>query len=141
MNESTELSPTHIYSTKGDYSVRLEVTNAVGCTDIIISDSFVQVVADQVFIRDDLYIPTAFTPNGDGENDILLVRGSNIADIEFRVFNQWGEVVFESFSQSIGWDGSCTNIPAQMGNYVYLLKYRDSRGEDQTASGHVTLLR
>ena len=67
----------------------LSVTNIYGCvaTDTILINSFCK--SAQVFI------PNAFTPDGDGLNDILMVRGKGITVKSFRIFNRWGELVFE----------------------------------------------
>jgi hypothetical protein len=54
----------------------------------------------------DFFIPNAFTPNGDGKNDVFKVYGSSIRDIDIRVFNQWGQLIFESQDAQRGWDGS-----------------------------------
>ena len=53
-----------------------------------------------------VFIPNAFTPDGDGYNDILRVEGTNITEMVFMIFDRWGQKVFETNDQSIGWDGS-----------------------------------
>ncbi len=74
----------------------------------------------------DIWLPNAFTPDGDGLNDVFRVLG-NIATIhhmEFSIFNRWGERIFYTEDKYAGWDGHFKGTIAQIGTYVYLLKYR-----------------
>jgi gliding motility-associated-like protein len=65
-------------------------------------------------------VPTAFTPNGDGINDIIYVDGWGIKKlIYFRVFNRWGQFLFESNDISVGWDGMYKGAPQNVDTYVY----------------------
>jgi len=90
----------------------------------------------------DVFVPTAFTPNGDGENDILFVRGTDVEEMSFLIFNQWGEEIFHSPSKDIGWSGMTRqNIKAQNGNYAYYLEFIDTQGVERKLSGIITLIR
>ncbi len=73
----------------------------------------------------DIWVPNAFTPNGDGVNDVFRVLG-NIGRLEgfgLSVYNRWGERVFHTQDKYAGWDGFYKGIPGQLGTYVYLLQY------------------
>jgi gliding motility-associated-like protein len=90
----------------------------------------------------DLFFPDAFTPNGDGLNDVLFARlNMDIMSLkEFSVFNRWGERVFYTTNQSSGWDGTDKSTPSEQGVYVYLIRYAQS-GVDKILKGNVTLIR
>jgi gliding motility-associated-like protein len=65
-------------------------------------------------------VPTAFTPNGDGINDIIYVDGWGIRKLNyFRIYNRWGELLFESNDIKIGWDGTYKGVPQNMETYVW----------------------
>lgn len=73
-----------------------------------------------VELKGSVDVPTAFTPNGDGVNDIIYVDGWGIRKLEyFRVFNRWGQLLFESNDISVGWDGTFNGVPQNMETYVY----------------------
>ncbi|HEU4471893.1 MAG TPA: PKD domain-containing protein, partial [Flavisolibacter sp.] len=89
----------------------------------------------------DIYIPSAFTPNGDGKNDLLRVLGPDIAELDFRIFNRWGEMVFLTRDKSRGWDGSFRGKPLTTGSYVYLASILKKDGSRITKRGMVTIIR
>jgi gliding motility-associated-like protein len=65
-------------------------------------------------------VPTAFTPNGDGTNDIIYVDGWGIKKLHyFRIFNRWGQLLFESNDIKVGWDGVFNGVPQNMETYIY----------------------
>ena len=66
-----------------------------------------------------IYIPNAFTPNGDGINDAFGVKGEGIRNYHLYVYNRWGEVVFESTNPKQQWDGNYAGNPVEQGVYVY----------------------
>ena len=88
-----------------------------------------------------VYVPNAFSPNGDGENDVLYVRGRNITDLYFAIFNRWGEKVFETEDQSIGWDGYFRNRNSDPAVFDYYLKYFCDGSKQYFQKGNVTLIR
>ena len=67
-------------------------------------------------------VPSAFTPNGDNVNDILKVRGGPFVEMEFRIFNEWGNLLFSSTSQNDGWNGKYRGDDQPTGLYEYTLK-------------------
>jgi gliding motility-associated-like protein len=92
-------------------------------------------------LDNDTFIPNTFTPNGDGQNDVLFVRGLKITDLYFAVYNRWGEPVFETKDKNQGWDGKYKGKPAEPGVYGWYIKVTCITGKDAFKKGNVTLLR
>ena len=88
-----------------------------------------------------VFVPTAFTPNNDGTNDQLFVRGPNIKELTFQVFNRWGELVFETNNIDIGWNGKYKGENAPPAVYAYQLKAICYNGTTYFSKGDVTLIR
>jgi gliding motility-associated-like protein len=88
-----------------------------------------------------IYVPNAFTPNGDGVNDEWLVFGTGVKDIKATIYNRWGEKVFESDNQSQGWDGTYRGQMQPPGVYVYEVDVVYLSGEKTTKKGSLTLIR
>ncbi len=87
-------------------------------------------------------IPTAFTPNGDGKNDVFHVANLTSQKIaEFRVFNRWGQQVFDGANSNKGWDGTYNGVEQGIGSYNYLIRVAFHDGSLKTYSGSVTLIR
>jgi gliding motility-associated-like protein len=86
-------------------------------------------------------VPDAFSPNGDGENDVLKVLGNGIVDIEFYVYDRQGKVVFESREQSNGWDGTIKGELSSEGVYAYFVLITYESGFQEILKGDVTLVR
>ena len=88
-------------------------------------------------------VPTAFTPNGDGKNDIVFVAGWGIKSLlYFKIFNRWGELVFQSEDINVGWDGTYKGVPQNIETYVYeasVLSYISDK--PLTKKGYINLLR
>ncbi|MBL7717933.1 MAG: PKD domain-containing protein [Flavipsychrobacter sp.] len=139
----------HMYPKKGNYEICLTVTNPVdgqagGCIDLVCKTIFVD-------IKPIIDIPTAFSPNGDGRNDILYVRGAAIASLNLKVFNRWGELVFETSTiemdpndgsmRSAGWDGKVRGKEQDMDSYAYVLTATFLDGNKYEDQGNVTLIR
>ena len=86
-------------------------------------------------------LPSAFSPNNDGSNDVLYVRGAGISTIDFKVFNRFGQVVFETNDKSIGWDGTFHGQPQPIEVYCYVIKVTLIDGSSRVLKGNVSLLR
>jgi gliding motility-associated-like protein len=86
-----------------------------------------------------VFIPNAFTPNGDGINDTFGVKGEGIENFAIRIYNRWGEVVFESDNPKKQWDGTYQGKPVKDGTYVY--QYSASGIGSGTKTGSVTVVR
>jgi gliding motility-associated-like protein len=94
-----------------------------------------------------VFVPNTFSPNGDGANDIFFVQGTGLARIKsLRVFNRWGEVVFEKRDfavndPSIGWDGTFKGQKAAPDVYIYQLEVFCENSEVIRTEGNVALIR
>ncbi|MFZ5554062.1 MAG: choice-of-anchor L domain-containing protein [Bacteroidota bacterium] len=139
LGTSTAANPSFTFPNTGagSYEVCLNVSNAQGCMDstcqfILIYDEFL------------VYVPNTFTPDGDGINDIFLpiVSGHDPLSYELMIFNRWGELIFESYFNQTGWDGTHKATASKQDVYVWKLKVKKlNNGELKTYYGHVTLLR
>ncbi|KAB2859039.1 MAG: T9SS type B sorting domain-containing protein [Flavobacteriales bacterium] len=94
-----------------------------------------------VMFKGILYIPNAFTPNGDGDNDVFYAHGINIKEFEMMIFDRWGEKLFTSDDLDKGWDGSYNGNLAQTETYVWKIIYKDVLNNREELIGTVTLLR
>jgi gliding motility-associated-like protein len=105
-----------------------------GCED----SATIQVLVDPLT---DIYLPTAFTPNGDGKNDLFKVLGGEFAQFNLKVFNRWGQVVFTTTERAKGWDGKVNGElqPAQV--FVYILQGKLKNGKVVMKKGTVMLVR
>jgi gliding motility-associated-like protein len=92
--------------------------------------------------RDNLFVPSAFSPNGDGKNDIFRVSNITFQKLqEFRVFNRWGQEIYSTTDSKKGWDGTWKGVPQDMGTYQYLIRVAYPDGYIETYKGDVTLVR
>lgn len=90
----------------------------------------------------DLYFPTAFSPNGDGKNDVLAIKTEHrFANIMFEIFDRWGRLIFSTNQAGIGWDGTFLGRDADLGVYYYYIKYTCDDGKNRIKKGDITLLR
>lgn len=109
--------------------------NSKGCSS---SDTINVIVVEDC---GEMYVPNAFTPNNDGANDVLYVRGICLQSLTFMVFNRWGEKVFETADQKIGWDGTYKGEEMNTGVFVYRLEGKTYDGKGFSAKGNITLIR
>ena len=131
---STEVNGKHIFTELGTYQVCLTATNSNGCSDVYCRE----VVAEA---QGAIGVPNAFSPNNDGVNDVLFVMGFGIADMQFLVFNRWGELVFSTDDYQVGWDGTYRNAQQEMEVYVYVLSGTFADGNPFNLQGNITLIR
>ncbi len=115
----------------------LEVTDGICTKSDTVEVKTFTFICGEPFI----YIPNAFSPDGDGQNDILYVRGALIEEMVFRVYDRWGELVFESFDRTSGWDGDFRGKPLDPDSYDYYLKVTCVDEVESIITGNVTLLR
>lgn len=97
-----------------------------------------------VFVIEDcgeMFVPNAFTPNDDGVNDVLYVRGICLQNISFMIFNRWGERIFSTTDQKNGWDGTYKGEPLNSGVYVFRLEGKTYDGKEFITKGNITLIR
>jgi len=131
---SEETDPVHMYKKTGYYTVCLDANNPDNCPDTICK----KIYAD---VRPLIDIPNAFSPNGDGFNDILYARGAAIDTMDLKIWNRWGELVFESRSLDHGWDGTYNGKPQEMDAYAFVLTATFIDGTKFEKQGNITLLR
>jgi gliding motility-associated-like protein len=89
----------------------------------------------------DVFVPNTFTPNSDGQNDILYVRGNMISELYFAVYNRWGEMVFETTDQNVGWDGIYKGMKADPAVFAWYLRAKCYNGNELKKQGNTTLIR
>ena len=103
------------------------------------------VTVNVVFENESIFfIPDGFSPNSDGVNDYLYVMGGGLQDVVFRVFNRWGQLVFETdccCNQECGWDGRLNGSSLNNGTYVYFFKALDSNGDKISSKGTISLIK
>jgi gliding motility-associated-like protein len=88
-----------------------------------------------------LFFPDAFSPNGDGRNDVFEVKGAFLNSFQMLIYNRWGEVVFKSDRAEEGWDGTINGTPAPAGSYMYRAEIRDDTGAPFVKTGTLLLMR
>lgn len=132
---SVQTSPVHTYAQQGEYTVKLVTTSNAGCIDSVIH----KVEIKPVFT---IYIPNAFTPDGNNINDYFTAKGDEITDFKMMIFDRWGEMIFQTTDMEKGWDGKANNGSkvAEQGVYVYKIMVKDFAEHPHSYLGHVTLL-
>ena len=124
----------HQYNETGTFNACLVVYNQYGCPDT--ACQAVDVIVNPLFD-----VPNAFTPGRFGENAIVSVKGFGIAKLSFKIYNRFGQKVFESNSQSQGWDGTFKGTPQPMDVYAYTVDVVFSDGKRGSKKGDITLIR
>lgn len=96
----------------------------------------------RISINESLFVPNAFSPNGDDINDVFRIENIGYQPVElFQVFNRWGNIVYETKDATKGWDGYSKGIAAEIGSYFYLIKLSEREGEPLVFKGEVLLIR
>lgn len=134
---SMQQNPFISYNDPQTDKVILEVTNEYGCTDTV--QKSIPVIANPI-----LYVPNAFTPDGDGLNDEFLAVGRHISNYHFLIYDKWGNLLFESFNIYDGWDGTFKGDLCMTDVYAYVIYYNgigDHEKLDRVKKGTVTLIR
>lgn len=128
------VNPHYDLGTAGHYETQLVVWNEGNCVDSMAMD---------LCIRDSeaIFIPDIFSPNNDGNNDVLFVRGPTITELEFAVFDRWGNRLFMTGAVENGWDGTVDGQPGASGVYLWSLIARTKEGENIERTGNITLVR
>ena len=130
-----EKSISYFISEPGDHEFKLVVTDSNGCAD----------TANKYILIDPpvhVYIPNAFTPNnGDGLNQTFAPSFADIEKATLRIYNRWGEKVYEEMGTNPEWDGNFKGSPSMEGVYVYYIDVIGLNGKFYTYNGTVTLLK
>lgn len=131
---SLQVNPRHIFPATGTFTVCLTAINQYGCADTVCQDvkSIIKALMD---------VPNAFTPGKFGVNSTIGVEGFGIQDMQWTIYNRWGQKVFESNNKNIRWDGTFNGKPLPMDVYSYTLRVTFSDGAKATKTGDITLIR
>jgi gliding motility-associated-like protein len=125
--------PQHLVTESGDYSV--SVTNHCGSTQATITVHVEECISY-------LDVPSAFSPNGDGLNDIIYPVGLYVEQVNLLIFNRWGQKVFESNDMTKGWDGTCKGKMLEPGVFVYTVSAISTiDGHAVQKQGNISLIR
>ena len=129
-------NPEHTYRDTGNYCANLVVMNEHGCTDtatncLVINPAF------------NLYIPSAFTPNGDGVNDVFQPVGKYIQSFEMYIFDRWGMQLYHTNDLTKGWNGTVAggSAIAQEDTYIYKILVTDTQGNQHSYIGNVSIIK
>jgi gliding motility-associated-like protein len=137
----------YVWTTTGETTPSIIVKPKISTVYTVKStDSYGCVNKDSVLVKveikcGDLFIPTAFSPNDDGSNDIQCVLGNCVTTINWAIYDRWGERVFESNSIADCWNGTYKGAPLNTGVYVYKLTATLTTGDVVTKNGNITLTR
>ncbi|MCB9261222.1 MAG: PKD domain-containing protein [Flavobacteriales bacterium] len=123
------------FTDTGTFAIMLWVENANGCRDTIIKQIF-------VFPDGELMVPTSFSPNNDGLNEVFKPYGVRfVKEFEMTIYNRWGEQIFNSIDPSIGWDGTYLGKQVPAGQYAITIKVLDFSNEKIIYNNTITILR
>ncbi len=130
---STTSEPNHSYSSEGEYIVTLTAINNNGCKDSL--SKTVEITDELIF-----FLPNAFSPNNDGNNDFLKVHGRGFENFSLKIFNRWGQVVHKSEDPLSSWDGSFNGQDLNSEVYTYYIECTH-KGNLYNFNGQVHLIR
>lgn len=135
MDDPTLANPTFYFPSSGVYRYHVQSTNELGCAG---SDSVTITVADKQYF----FIPTAFTPNGDGLNDFIRISTAGISKlIGFKIYNRWGQKIFSTLDIKSLWDGTLKGEQLPIGTYFWVGTGVDYQGQEVVNKGEITLIR
>ncbi len=133
LNSSTIQNP--VVTTAADRQYLVKITTAAGC---LVTDTLLI----QAFDKADIYVPKAFTPNNNNANDKLRPLGVSVFSIDyFRVYNRWGQLVYQTQTIGEGWDGNYKNVPQPTETYTWVFAGKSQDGTIIKASGKTVLIR
>ena len=136
LSDPNSISPTATPNTTTTYTI--DAVDQYGCSyQNIVTIYVLDVICEEPYI----YVPNAFTPNNDGKNDILYVNSSVGYEINFKIYDRWGELVFETTDINQGWNGNYRNKQLEAGVYVYHLELECFNHEHFIKKGNITLIR
>lgn len=132
-NNSLLITPTK----SGEYNIYY--TDQNNCKHFV-KTIFIEVITNECN-EGVVFLPTGFTPNEDGVNDVLYMRSNFITEIYFTIYDRWGEKLFESNDIKIGWDGTYKGKKLDQGVYGYYMTFKCNNGAESFKKGNITLLR
>lgn len=124
----------HLYNSTDTFLVCLVTFNEYNCSDTVCHRV-------PVLINPLLDVPNAFTPGRFGQNGIVKVMGFGITKMIWKIYNRWGQQIYQSDNPNVGWDGTYGGVLQPLGVYVYTLEADFSNGKHVTKKGDITLLR
>lgn len=133
-NTSSDEQPVFNFPAPGLYDVSLVVTNVYGCQDSIHKSLYIGGTFPA-------FIPTTFTPNGDGKNDVFRVRGERYTLLEMLIYDQWGSLIYATDGAQPFWDGRVNGETVQNGTYVYRVRIADPENKYYEHSGSVSVIK
>ncbi len=136
---SNSFEPTHSYSDNvGNYTVQLIASNQGLCFDT----AYIQIEVIESLI---MYVPNAFTPDGDNYNELfkpVFYSGFDPYDFTLLIFNRWGEIVWESHNYDVGWNGTYNGSTVPDGVYTWKIEVKTKRTDERKSYvGHVSIIR
>ncbi len=134
LSETTSPEYTRVFFESGYHTAWQYVINDYGCTD----SSYVTVYVSPYAT---MYVPNAFTPDGDGINDIFLPIGLDVSEYTLLIYDRWGQEIFVTNDTRQGWDGTRNGKLCPVDTYVYLILYHDHQHIQREVRGHFTLVR
>ena len=131
---SSLVNPINTYYLDSTYYITLIATDNKGCTDTI---------TKPITIKEELYIyiPNTFTPDDDEHNCYFYGSFIGLKSLEISIYNRWGELIFEAADLNFEWDGKYGNTDVQSGAYSWRINYITIKGQRETISGHVNVIR
>jgi len=132
---STDLNPIHSFRGAEPYDMMLVTMDDIGCTDTIIRSTKPPI---------EIFIPSAFTPNGDGINDLFVIEGAEIIEFQMWIYDRWGKLVFETNDIHVKWNGSHLggDYYATTSLYNYYIKYKGEKEEEAyEITGTISVIR
>jgi gliding motility-associated-like protein len=140
MYQLNDINPNVTFPVAGDYNVILTATTINGCVDV---------ASKVITVKNDygVYIPSSFTPNFDGLNDVFIPvfspYGLDLKVYDLEIFDRWGHSLFRTKDATVGWDGLAkgSDEPIKQDVYVYKIKFKDMDGKIHNKTGHVSLLK
>ena len=135
-NTATIPSPLHTYLSDGTFLVTLVAISDKGCIDS--TSNNITILQDFMF-----WAPNAFTPNGNGINDVWRPQGVKIDPDEYElyIYDRWGKEIFSTRDINHGWDGTLNGNPVQEDVYSWIIKLKELNGKKHIYTGHITLYR
>ncbi len=129
-------NPTHVYQDTGTYCAQEVVMDIHGCVDTVTNC----LAIEPVFT---LYIPSAFTPNGNGRNDVFMPVGQYVKSFEMYIFDRWGTQLYHTTDIQKGWDGTVGggSVISQEDTYVYKIFVTDAHNKQHSYIGNVTIIK
>jgi gliding motility-associated-like protein len=136
-NTSTELNPKHIYKDEGTFDITLKVWTKNNCFDLYIMENAVFVEPSGI-----VEFPNAFRPDSPLEENRQFLPGiiDHVDEYHLMIFNRWGELIFESKDQEVGWDGTYNGKTAKQDVYIWKVTGTYTDGKGFTKTGDVTLM-